>query len=287
MALAATRRAHGARHGGVHANVVVHAFFIGLAVLILFPFYFMLIGSTRTTADLFAFPPYLTPGTRFIANFQQLAATLPFVRSFFNSLFIASVHTVLVLFFCSLAGFGFAKYTFPGRDRLFFLLLATMMIPGAISLVPWYVMMSKFGWVNDYRALIIPGIANAFGIFWMRQYIAGSIPDEMLQAGRIDGCGDFGLYARLVVPLIRPGLGTLALLTFLGSWNEFLTALIILKDPAKFTLPVILALLQNQYGNNLNLIMAGATLATMPIIVVFILMSRQFISGLTAGAVKA
>ncbi len=277
----------------VHASILgraaglgVHLFVAILAILIVFPFYWMIVGATRTTADLLAFPPYLTPGPNLIRNFQDLFQILPFVPAFFNSLFVATVHTLLVLFFCSLGGFGFAKYQFPGRDQLFMVLLATMMIPSAIGIVPWYVMMSKFGWVNDYRALIIPGVANAFGIFWMRQYIAGSIPDEMLQAARIDGCGDFGMYRRIVLPLIRPGLGTLALLSFLGNWNEFLTALIILKDPVRFTLPVILALLQNQYGNNLHLILAGSTLATLPIIVVFVLMSRQFISGLTAGALK-
>ncbi len=271
---------------GRASQLLVHALLLILAVLIVFPFYWMLIGATRTTADLLAFPPYLTPGPHLVDNFLDLLATLPIIQAFFNSLFISTVHTVLVLFFCSLGGFGFAKYQFPGRDKLFVLLLATMMIPGAIGLVPWYIMMSKFGWVNDYRALIIPGVANAFGIFWMRQYTAGSIPDEMLQAARIDGAGDFGMYARIVLPLIRPGLGTLGLLTFLGSWNDFLAPLIILKDPIRFTLPVLLALLQNQYGSNLHLILAGATVATVPIIVIFVFTSHQFISGLTAGAVK-
>jgi len=274
------RRAAGARQAGLHLILVA------LAVVIIFPFYWMVIGSTRSTADLLTYPPYLTPGGELWRNFQQLVETLPVLRAFGNSLFIATTHTALVLFFCSLAGYGFAKYEFPGRDRLFFLLLATLMIPSVISLVPWYIMMSKFGWVNDYRALIIPGVANAFGIFYLRQFIAGSIPDEMLQAARIDGAGDFGMYWRIVLPLIRPGLGTLALLTFLQSWNDFLGPLIILKDLHKFTLPIILALLQNQFGRDLVLVVVAATLATIPIIAVFVFMSRQFISGLTAGALK-
>lgn len=263
-----------------------HLFLAVLALIVLFPFYWMVIASTRTTSDLVSYPPHLTPGTQLVTNFQQLFATLPVVQAFFNSLLIAAILTALVLFFDSLAGFGFAKYRFPGREALFFGLLATLMLPGAISLIPWYSMMSAFGWVNDYRALIIPGIASAFGIFWMRQYIAGSVPDEMLQAARVDGCGHFGLYWRFVVPLSRPGLGTLALLTFITSWNDFLQPLIILKDPSRFTLPIILALLQNQYGSNLVLVMCGATLATIPVLVMFLFMSRQFISGLTAGAIK-
>ncbi len=264
----------------------LHLFFIALSLVVLFPFYWMVIASTRSTADLLAYPPHLLPGTQLVANFQLLFATLPVLQAFFNSLFIASTSTVLIIFFDSLAGFAFAKYQFPGREFLFFLLLATLMLPGTISIIPWYIMMSTFGWVNDYRALIVPGIASAFGIFWMRQFIAGSVPDEMLQAARIDGCGHFGLYWRFVVPLSRAGLGTLALLTFLDSWNDFIQPLIILKDPSKFTMPIMLALLQNQYGTDLVLVMCAAALATVPILILFIFMSRQFIGGLTTGALK-
>src|SRR5262245_6684817 len=257
-----------------------------LALVVLVPFYWMLIGSTRATADLMAYPPYLTPGSQLVQNVEGLFATVPVVRAFFNSLFVSTTHTVLVLFFCSLGGFGFAKYEFPGRNKLFLLLLATMMIPGAIAIIPWYLMMTTFGWTNDYRALIIPGSANAFGIFWMRQYVAASIPDELLQAARIDGANDWGMYWRIVVPLIRPALGTLGLLSFMWTWNDFMAPFIILSDPMKFRLPLILGLLQNQYGNNLHYIMTGATLATVPILAVFVTMSRQFIGGLTAGALK-
>ncbi len=264
----------------------LHLFFVGLSLVVLFPFYWMVIASTRTTADLLAYPPHLVPGSHLLANFEQLFSTLPVLRAFFNSLLIASVSTALIVFFDSLAGFGFAKYQFPGRELLFFLLLATLMLPGSISIIPWYTMMSTFGWVNDYRALIVPSLASAFGIFWMRQFIAGSVPDEMLQAARVDGCGHFGLYWRFVVPLSRAGLGTLALLTFLSSWNDFIQPLIILKDPNKFTMPIMLALLQNQYGTDLVLVMCAATLATIPILILFMFMSRQFISGLTAGALK-
>jgi cellobiose transport system permease protein len=266
--------------------VVVYTGMTLLAVVVLFPFYWMLIASTRSTADLTSYPPYLLPGSLLRQNFQELFAKLPVLRAFVNSLFIASTHTALVLFFCSLGGFGFAKYQFPGRDKLFVLLLSTMMIPAAIAIIPWYIMMTKFGWINDYKALIIPGSANAFGIFWMRQYIAGSVPDELLQAARIDGAGDWGIYWRIVVPLIRPALGTLGLLSFMWTWNDFMAPFIILNDPLKFTLPLILGLLQNQYGTNLNYLMAGATLATVPILAVFVMMSRQFIGGLTAGALK-
>lgn len=272
---------------GPGARIAVHAALVLIALVTLFPFYWMIIASTHPTSQILVYPPNLLPGSHLIGNLRDLFDTVPAARAFGNSLLIATSQTLLVLFFCSLGGFAFAKYTFPGRDRLFLLVLATMMIPQVVSLVPWYIMMSKFGWVNTYRALIIPGAASAFGIFWMRQYIAGAVPDEMLQAARIDGAGHFGLYWRFVLPLIRPGLGTLGILTFLTSWNDFLAPLIILKDPAKYTLTVILAVLQNQYGTNLGIMMTGAALSTFPILAIFVVMSRQFIGGLSAGAVKA
>jgi cellobiose transport system permease protein len=268
------------------STLAAHIFFVALSLLVLFPFFWMVVASTRTTSDLLSYPPHVLPGTEFLPNLQQLTETLPLIRAFFNSLFIAVVTTVLVLFFCSLAGFGFAKYRFPGRERLFFVLLATLALPGAVSLVPWYQMMVAFDWVNDYRALIIPNIANAFGIFFMRQFISHAIPDEMLEAARVDGCGPFRFYLMFVLPLTRPALGTLGLFMFVNSWNDFLQPLIILNDPQRFTLPIILELLQNQYGKDLVLLMVAATVATVPILVMFIVMSKQFIAGLTAGAVK-
>lgn len=208
------------------------------------------------------------------------------MRSFANSLLLSTVSTAGQLFFCSLAGLAFAKHTFPGRDRLFKLLLTTVMIPGVVSFIPVYMMMSRIGWLDTYRALIVPGLASAVGIFWMRQATLQSIPDEMLQAARIDGASEFGIYWRIVLPIVMPALGALAIVIFLGVWNDYLGPLIILNSREKFTLPLILALLRDQYSNKTHLVITGSMLATIPVIMIFFASSRWFIRGMTAGALK-
>jgi ABC-type glycerol-3-phosphate transport system permease component len=232
------------------------------------------------------YPPRLVPGDRFPANVAELLQVLPFARAYVNSLMLACIVMICQVFFSSLAGFAFAKYDFPGRHMLFMLLLATVMIPPVVGLVPWYIMMSWFGWIDSYQALIVPNMASAFAIFWIRQYISQSVPDEMIQAARVDGASDFGIYARLVVPIVLPGLGVLGIVAFLNTWNDYLAPLVILRNIQKFTLPLILALLQNQYNNRLHLVMTGSTLATVPVLLVFFLASKQFIKGLSAGAIK-
>ena len=277
-----------ARHRRINAaSLIIHVLLGVMGLVLLLPFGWMVVASTLDLPELFRYPPRLVPGDAFVRNLTQLLQTLPFARAFVNSVQLSVVSTTLQLFFSSLAGYAFAKYQFPAREKLFLMLLATMMIPQAVGLVPWYMMMERFGWMNSYKALVIPGMASAFGTFWMRQYISQSVPDELLQAARIDGCSDFGIYARIVMPVILPGLGALGIMTFMAVWNDYMGPLIILRDTQKYTLPLILALLQNSYGNRLHLVIIGATLATLPVLVVFFLASRRFISGLTAGALKA
>jgi ABC-type glycerol-3-phosphate transport system permease component len=192
----------------------------------------------------------------------------------------------LVLFFCSLGGYGFAKFRFPGRNGLFALLLATLMVPAVIGLIPSFVIMRYLGWIDTWYPLIVPGIANAFGIFWMRQYIDSAIPSDLMDAARIDGAHEFRIYWNVVVPVITPALGALAILTFLGKWNDFQWPLLILKDETKYTLPVALSTLRSLQGTDIGVQILGAAGAILPIMVVFLLASRQFISGITAGAVK-
>lgn len=267
--------------------IIIRVLLICFGVVIIIPFYWMVVAGTLDVREILRYPPRLVPGEFFLRNVRELQDALPFARAFANSLFIGVSIMLLQLFFCSLGGFAFAKYEFPAKELLFVTVLGTMMIPSAVGIIPWYIMMSRFGWVDTYQALIIPGAVGAFGIFWMRQNIESTVPNEMLDAGRIDGCSHFGLYGRIVVPVIVPGLGALGLMTFMGSWNDYLSPLIILQDLQKFTLPIILALLNNQYGTRLHLVMTGATLATLPILFVFFLASDRFIKGLTAGSVKA
>ena len=258
-----------------------------LALMTVFPFYFMLVTSTHRTAQILSNPPPLWFGSALVQNYNDLIAALPFWNSLGNSIAIAAIHTALVLFFCSLGGYGFAKFVFPGRDGLFAFLLATLMVPGVIGLIPSFVIMRTLGWIDTWYPLIVPGIANAFGIFWMRQYINSAIPNDMMDAGRIDGAHEFRIYWNIVVPVITPALAALAILTFMGKWNEFQWPLLILKEEAKYTLPVALSTLRSLRGTELGVQILGATGAILPILIVFLLASRQFIAGITAGAVKS
>jgi ABC-type glycerol-3-phosphate transport system permease component len=257
-----------------------------LALVFLFPFYWMMISATMSLPELGQFPPRLVPGGHLIENWNTLTGMLPLVRAFFNSLFISITTTLLQLFFCSLAGYAFAKYNFPGREKLFIALLATMMIPSAVGLIPWYVMMSKFHWVDQYQALIVPSMVSAFGVFWMRQFITASVPDELLQAARIDGCGDFGIYWRIVAPIILPGLGALGIITFMGAWNDYLGPLVIIRTLNNYTLPLVIGAMSSNLGTRIHLQLLGAAFATVPVLLVFFFASQRFIAGLTAGALK-
>ena len=193
----------------------------------------------------------------------------------------------MVLFFCSLGGYGFAKFRFPGRNALFAFLLATLMVPGSIGIIPLFIVMRNLGWIDTWYPLIIPGVANAFGIFWMRQYIDSAIPSDLIDAARIDGAHEFRIYWNIVVPVITPALGALAILTFLGRWNDFQFPLLILKEETKYTLPVALSTLRSLRGTEIGVQILGAAGAIIPIMAVFLVASRQFIAGITAGAVKS
>ena len=266
------------------STLFLYLLLIGLALLILFPFYWMIIGSTLSLTELNKYPPPLWVSDQLITN-VTLVLQRGFARALFNSIYLATIRTALQVLLCSLAGFAFAKYQFPGRDKLFAVVLATMMIPSAVSLVPWYIMMTNFfGWRDSYNALIIPNLINAFGIFWMRQYIQQAVPDEVLQAGRIDGCSDLRLFFSIALPIIGPGLGALGLSAFLGSWNEWLGPLLILTTSSKYTLAMLVANLGSQDVMNVRITLAA--MAAIPTLIVFFLASRRLIAGLTAGAVK-
>ena len=266
------------------STLFLYLLLIGLALLILFPFYWMIIGSTLSLTELNKYPPPLWVSNQLITN-VTLVLQRGFARALFNSIYLATIRTALQVLLWSLAGFAFAKYQFPGRDKLFAVVLATMMIPSAVSLVPWYIMMTNFfGWRDSYNALIIPNLINAFGIFWMRQYIQQAVPDEVLQAGRIDGCSDLRLFFSIALPIIGPGLGALGLSAFLGSWNEWLGPLLILTTSSKYTLAMLVANLGSQDVMNVRITLAA--MAAIPTLIVFFLASRRLIAGLTAGAVK-
>ena len=277
------------RFAGPFAMSLLYGFLAIFATISAFPFYYMLVTSTYRTVEILKIPPPLFFGNSWMQNYTELLSqgSLPyFWTAVFNSLSIASLHTIAVLFFCSLAGYGFAKFRFPGRDILFAFLIATLMVPGALGLIPSFVVMRTLGWIETWYPLIVPGMANAFGIFWMRQYIESAIPNDMMDAARIDGAHEFRIYWNIILPVIAPALGALAILTFMGKWNEFQFPLLILKDQATYTLPVALSTLRSLRGTEIGVQILGSSIAIIPILIVFIMASRQFMSGLTAGAVK-
>ncbi len=231
-------------------------------------------------------PPYLSiVWDKFTSNYRNLWQTVPYNRYFINSVFIATASTLLTLFFCSLGGYAFAKYQFRGQKILFGILLASMMVPFQVLLVPLFGLMYDIGWLNSYKAIIIPFSVGAFGVFLMRQFIV-TIPSELIDAARIDGCSEFGIYYRIVLPIIKPALGALTIYSFLGSWNGYLWPLIILRDEVKYTLPIGLANLVGIYRQDYGMLMAGTLLSLMPIVILFLAMQREFVQGITLGSVK-
>ena len=255
------------------------------SILMLVPFYWMVSTSLKPEADVFAYPPEWIPQPATLLHYVEVWTRLPFARFLFNSLFVSSMVTLSNVFFCTMAGYAFAKLRFPGRDKIFFVLLLTLMVPFQVNLIPLYKMMDLFSWVNTYWALIVPSATSVFGLYLMRQYIV-CIPDELLDAARVDGCSEFGIFLRIVAPLALPGVATLAIFTFMAAWTDFLWPMIITNSMEMRTLPVGIALLQEYHTTNWTQIMAGSTIAALPMIIVFLFMQRQFIEGLTAGAVK-
>jgi cellobiose transport system permease protein len=199
---------------------------------------------------------------------------------------VAGTITVSVVFFSALAGFAFAKLKFRGRGVLFTIIIATMMVPVQLGIIPQYMIMAELGWIDRLQAVILPGMVTAFGVFWMRQYISSAIPRDLLDAGRVDGCSTFGLFRYIVVPAVRPAAAVLGLFTFMQAWNEFLWPLIVLRDPTRFTVQVALQQLNDAYYQDYGMIMAGTTIAVLPILVMFAVLGRQIIGGLMEGALK-
>lgn len=267
-------------------KIILYVFLVMSSLLSLFPFYWMFVIGSNTTSSVNQFPPAFLPGTHFIENAMNVFDRIDFFGAMFNSFFISSAVTLSVLFFCSLAGFAFAKLKFEGKNMLFVFLLATMMIPPQLGLIPSFMIVSKLGWIDTLQAVIVPAMVSAFGVFWMRQYISTAIPDELLEAARMDGCSTFRTFWNIVIPTVKPGLATLGIVTFMNTWNDFLWPLVVLKDRSVHTIQIALRTLNDVFYTDYSMILAGTFMATLPILVVFILFSRYFIAGLTEGAVK-
>jgi multiple sugar transport system permease protein len=269
-------------------NLIAYAIVLSGALIMLAPFYFMFVFATHSNREILSVPPPLWFGDAFLDNLNLLIERLPFFwRNMGWSVYVALATTALNLLFCSLAGFAFAMYEFKYKDKLFVFVMATMLLPSFVGMIPAALTMSWLGWMNQPRALYVPGAIGALGIFMMRQYIESAVPAELIDAARIDGCGEFSIYARIVLPLIGPALGTLGLITFIGSWNNFVGPLIVIREMEMYTVPLALRSLQGTGQVPWGPISAGSAIAVLPLLLLFMLASRRLIEGLTAGAVKA
>ena len=266
-------------------KLILYLFLIVTGMITLAPFIWMLAASFMTDGQSAAFPPPFFPDSLYFGQYISLFARLNIAKNFFNSLVLSLSVTVISLFFNSLAGFAFAKYRFKGKNFLFNLLLSSMIIPAQVTMLPLFLMLKSMGLINTYFAIIIPGMANIFGIFLIRQYVL-SIPDSLIEAARIDGASDFMVYRRIVLPLCQPILITLAIFTFLGTWNDFLWPLIALTDSSMYTLPVALANLMGEHVKDAELMMAGSVITILPVIIVFLILQRYYIQGIMLSGVK-
>jgi len=272
---------------GTHASKFAAYAIVGAGALIMLaPFYFMFVFATHSRTDIFQLPPPLFFGNDLLANLQILTSKLPFWRNLGWSLYVALAATALTLLFCSLAGYAFALLDFRFKNALFGMLMASMLLPSFMGMIPSFLIMDALGWIDQHRALYVPGAASAFGIFMMRQFASSAVPKDLIEAARLDGCGEFGIYWRIVLPLLKPALGTLGLVTFIGSWNNFMAPLIVMRSAGNYTLPLALRSLQTPVNTEWGALMLGSAIATLPLLVLFAISSRQLIAGLTAGAVK-
>jgi multiple sugar transport system permease protein len=257
------------------------------ALTMLAPFYAMFVFATHARSEIFSVPPPMWFGDHFMDNLGILMHKIPLVRNLGWSVYVGLISTALTLLFCSMAGFAFAIYEFRFKKALFGLVMGTMLMPSFLSMIPTFMIMDALGWIDQHKALYWPAAAPAMGIFMMRQYIESAIPRDLIEAARMDGCGEFDIYARVVVPLLGPVFGTLGLITFIASWNNFIGPLIVMRSVDQYTFPLALRSVQSPVDTEWGALMAGSVVAVVPLLILFVFSSRRLIEGLTAGAVKS
>lgn len=260
-------------------------FFTLFGLTMIVPFLWMISTGLKSAQDAQLFRIQWLPWPMRIKNFSEVFSVVPFGRFYINSVFLASYVTIGQMFTSALAAYSFARLDFPGRDKLFFGYLATMMIPGAVTTIPIFVLMCKLGWVDSYKAIIIPGIFSAWGTFMLRQFFM-TLPRDLEDAAKIDGCSLFGIFTRIIVPLSKPALATFTIFTFMGSWGDFMWPLIILNDPKKMPLPVGIQFFSVSEYPDANVLMAATMMMIIPVMIVFIAGQRYFVEGIQLGAVK-
>ena len=279
------------RNTSVSADIqraALYAILLLLSLVFLFPFYWLAVSAFKSQAQIFAMPPMWIPHPARLTNFTQVAKETSILRAFLNSVITSGGHVGLALFLCSLAGYAFAHFReAPGNEALFAFVLGTMLIPGTVTLIPSFLVLVNLHLINSYWALIIPGAAQAFGIFWMRQYMRSSVPEDLIHAARIDGCGEFGIYWRIALPIAKPALSALGIMLLIGSWNNLMWAFIVLRTKDMLTLPMVIYLLQGEIRTPYGMLMAGGLIATLPLVLAFLFFQKHFIQGILSGAIKS
>lgn len=271
----------------VAAAIGLNGFLVLLAIVSVFPLYWALSTSLLPAAQINGGVQKLVPDSATLANYRGLFAGTRFLGAVANSAIVAAVVTVGGTFFAAMAGFAFGKLNFRGRNALFLIMLVTLMVPPLVTVPVNFILMARLGLLNSLWAVILPQLTPAFGIFWMRQYAISSIPDQVLEAARVDGCGDVRMMFRIVLPMMKPGLAGLAIYMFMAAWNQLLLPLTYLQSNDKQTYPVFLNTLNSSYAvPQHNLAIAASVLSTIPLILIFVFGQRQFVAGITNGAVK-
>lgn len=267
-------------------KVFVYLFLALASALSLFPFYWMFVMATQTSSAYNSIPPTITPGNLLVENFQKVLLQIDFFGALWTSFLLCTIVTLVVLFISSLAGFAFAKFHFPAKNFLFITILLTMIIPPQLGLIPQYFLIAKAGLLDTLSGVMILFFLNPLGIFLMRQYVSDSVPDELIEAAKLDGCSNFKIYRSIVLPIILPAFATLGIIVFTAVWGEFLWQFTILRDPENYTIQVALASLSNTVNVDFGMILSGVFWATVPLIIIFLLFNRLFISSIAEGSVK-
>jgi cellobiose transport system permease protein len=271
------------------ASPLTYIALVVAVIISVLPLYYMVVGASRTNADLNKVPPPLTPGGNLWDNIVRVFANdeVNIGTGLKNSFIISACVTVSTVFFGSLAGFAFAKLKFRGKNALMLIILGTMMVPLQLGLIPLYLLTIKLGWHNEVQSVIVPFMISGFGVFLMRQYASQAVPDELIESARMDGCSTFRIYWNVVLPALRPAAAVLGLLTFMQTWNDLLWPLVSMQDPDQPTVQIALRHLSNGYYSDYSQIFAGTAVATIPLLIVFLVFGRQIIGGIMEGAVKA
>jgi len=284
-AVASPRRFLGRRVGERRGGPFTYAILTLTTALAIFPLYWTVVAASRTNADISKTPPPLTPGGNLFSNIREALDQVDMFKALLNSLVVAGAIALGTVFFCTLAGFAFAKLRFRGSTALLIVLLATMMVPAQLGVVPLFILIAKLGWVNHLQAVMAPNLVSAFGVFLMRQYIVAAVPDELIDACRVDGAHTLRVFWHVVVPAVRPVAAVLGLLTFMTTWNDFFWPLVALS-PQNPTVQVAVSTLASGYVEDFALVLTGTFVSLLPLLAVFIVLGRQIIGGIMKGAVK-